>query len=464
MSGTRRERDTLGEVAVPSDRYWGAQTQRSLRNFPIGIETFPREFIKALGIVKKAAARVNQSLGLLSEELEGAIVSAAGEVIVGDLDAHFPLSVWQTGSGTQTNMNANEVIANRAIERLGGVLGSKQPVHPNDHVNLSQSSNDVIPTAMHIAAVERIEDHLMPRVRGLRDTLQRKASEFDSVVKTGRTHLMDAVPLTLGQELGGWVAQIDKGLTAIEASLPALLELALGGSAVGTGLNTHPEFAERTARAIAKLTGKPFVSAPNKFAAIAGHEAYVSASAALRTLAVALTKVANDVRLLASGPRTGIGELEIPANEPGSSIMPGKVNPTQAEALTMVCVRVMGNDAAIAIAASQGQLQMNTYKPLLAYTLLESIRLLGDCCESFNLRCAAGIEPNRARIDELLSRSLMLVTALSPVVGYDTAAHVAKVAHENGRTLRETVVELGVMSAEEFDRAVRPASMTGPEE
>jgi fumarate hydratase class II len=463
MTNTRRETDTLGAVEVPSDRYWGAQTQRSLENFPIGTERFPREFIRALGIIKKASAEVNQALGLLPSDLHTAIASAADEVIDGALDDHFPLSVWQTGSGTQTNMNANEVIGNRASERLGGALGSKRPVHPNDHVNLSQSSNDAIPTAMHIAAVERIEGHLLPRVRALRDTLESKAIEFDAVVKTGRTHLMDAVPLTLGQEISGWVGQIDKGIESTQQSLPGLRELALGGSAVGTGLNTHPEFATRVAAAIAALTGKPFVTAPNKFAAMAGHEAMATASSALRTLAIALMKVANDVRLLASGPRTGIGELDLPANEPGSSIMPGKVNPTQCEALTMVCVRVMGNDAAIGIAASQGHLQLNTYKPLLAYTLLESIRLLGDACESFDLRCARGIEPNRARIAELLDRSLMLVTALSPVVGYDTAARIAKVAHEKGQTLRETAVELGVMSAEAFDEAVQPGKMTGPD-
>jgi fumarate hydratase class II len=461
MATTRTEKDTMGTIEVPADRYWGAQTQRSLEHFRIGDDHFPREIVRALGILKKACARVNRELGLLPDDKARAIVAAADEVIDGRLDAHFPLSVWQTGSGTQTNMNANEVIANRAIEMLGGRLGSQQPVHPNDDVNRSQSSNDTFPTAMHIAAVEQIEGRLVPVVTRLRDTLRAKSRAFADVVKIGRTHLQDAVPLTLGQEISGWTSQLDRALVQIRAAMPGLLELALGGTAVGTGLNAPRGFGERAARAIADLTGRPFVSAPNKFEALAAHDALVGAHGALRTLAGALTKIANDVRWLASGPRCGIGELRIPENEPGSSIMPGKVNPTQCEALTMVCAQVMGNDVAVGVGGMSGHFELNVYKPLIIHNVLHSVRLLADACDSFDTHCARGIEPDRARIEELVDRSLMLVTALAPRLGYDRAAAIAKKAHAEGLTLKEAAVKLGYLTAEEFDREVRPESMVG---
>ncbi len=459
---TRTETDTMGAIEVPADRYWGAQTQRSLQHFRIGGDRFPREMIRAFGILKKACALVNLDLGLLPPEKARAIVQAADDVIAGKLDDHFPLVVWQTGSGTQTNMNANEVIANRAIELLGGRLGSKQPVHPNDDVNKSQSSNDTFPTAMHIAAVSQIRGRLLPAVGRLRETLHRKAVAFADVVKIGRTHLQDAVPLTLGQEISGWVSQLDHGRQHIEATLPHLYELAIGGTAVGTGLNAPPGFAERAARKIAELTGEPFVSAGNKFEALAAHDALVAAHGALKTLAAALMKIANDVRWLASGPRCGLGEITIPENEPGSSIMPGKVNPTQSEALTMVCAQVFGNDVAVNVGGASGNFELNVFKPLIIHNVLHSVRLLADACESFEAHCARGIEPNRERIRELLERSLMLVTALAPRLGYDRAAEIAKKAHKEGLTLREAAVALGYVTAEEFDRAVRPEAMVGP--
>jgi fumarate hydratase class II len=461
MATTRTEKDTMGTIEVPADRYWGAQTQRSLEHFRIGGDRFPREIIRALGILKKACALVNRELGLLPEDRARAIVQAADEVIEGRLDAHFPLSVWQTGSGTQTNMNANEVIANRAIEFLGGQLGSQKPVHPNDDVNRSQSSNDTFPTAMHIAAVEQIEGRLLPAVERLRDTLRAKAREFGDIVKIGRTHLQDAVPLTLGQEISGWASQLDRAVRQIRATLPGLHELALGGTAVGTGLNAPPGFGERAARAIEELTGRPFVSAPNKFEALAAHDALVGAHGALRALAGALTKIANDVRWLASGPRCGIGELRIPENEPGSSIMPGKVNPTQCEALTMVCAQVMGNDVAVGVGGASGNFELNVYKPLIIHNVLNSVRLLADACESFDRHCARGIEPDRERVRALVERSLMLVTALAPRLGYDRAAQIAKKAHAEGLTLKQAAVALGYLTAEEFDREVRPESMVG---
>jgi fumarate hydratase class II len=461
MTTTRTERDTMGTIEVPADRYWGAQTQRSLEHFKIGDDRFPRPVIRALGVLKKACALVNRELGLLPEDKARAIVAAADEVIDGRLDDHFPLSVWQTGSGTQTNMNANEVIANRAIELLGGRLGSQKPVHPNDDVNRSQSSNDTFPTAMHIAAVEEIQGRLLPAVERLRDTLCAKSRAFADIVKIGRTHLQDAVPLTLGQEISGWASQLDRALGQIRAALPGLCELALGGTAVGTGLNAPRGFGERAAHTIADLTGHPFVSAPNKFEALASHEPLLAAHGALRALAAALTKIANDVRWLASGPRCGIGELRIPENEPGSSIMPGKVNPTQCEALTMVCAQVMGNDVAVGIGGASGNFELNVYKPLIIHNVLHSVRLLADACDSFDTHCARGIEPDRARIRELVERSLMLVTALAPRLGYDRAAAIAKTAHAQGITLKEAAVKMGALTAEEFDREVRPESMVG---
>jgi len=463
MATTRTEKDTMGKVEVPADRYWGAQTQRSLEHFRIGGERFPREMIRAFGILKKACALVNRELGLLPEDKARAIVQAADEVIEGRLDEHFPLVVWQTGSGTQTNMNANEVIANRAIELLGGRLGSPTPppLHPNDDVNRSQSSNDTFPTAMHIAAVDQMEGRLVPAVQALSGTLWDKAREFTDVVKIGRTHLQDAVPLTLGQEMSGWASQLDHALEHIRGAMPRLCELALGGTAVGTGLNAPRGFGEHAAKVIAELTGRPFVSAPNKFEALASHDALVGAHGALRTLAAALTKIANDVRWLASGPRCGIGELRIPENEPGSSIMPGKVNPTQCEALTMVCAQVMGNDVAVAIGGASGNFELNVYKPLIIHNVLGSVRLLADACASFDVHCARGIEPDRERIRFLVERSLMLVTALAPRLGYDRAAAIAKKAHAEGLTLKEAAVALGYLTAEEFDREVRPESMVG---
>jgi len=460
---TRVETDSMGSIRVPAERYWGAQTQRSLQHFRIGGDRFPRELIRAFGLLKKACALVNRDLGLLPEEKARAIVQAADEVIAGTLDDHFPLVVWQTGSGTQTNMNANEVIANRAIELLGGQLGSKKPIHPNDDVNRSQSSNDTFPTAMHVAAVEQLRGRLVPAVQRLRETLDRKARAFADIVKIGRTHLQDAVPLTLGQELSGWVSQLDHALRHLEAAMPHLHELAIGGTAVGTGLNAHPEFAERAAKQIAALTGHPFVSAENKFEALAAHDALVAAHGALKTLAAALTKIANDVRWLASGPRCGIGEIRIPENEPGSSIMPGKVNPTQSEALTMVCAQVLGNDVAVNVGGASGNFELNVFKPLIIHNVLHSIRLLADACDSFEEHCARGIEPDRERIRQHLERSLMLVTALTPLLGYDRAAEIAKKAHREGLTLKEAAVALGYLTAEEFDRLVRPEGMVRPQ-
>ncbi len=459
---TRTETDSMGPIEVAADRYWGAQTQRSLHHFAIGADLMPRALIRAFGILKRAAAETNHELGLLAEEQATLIFKAADEVIAGTLDEHFPLRVWQTGSGTQTNMNTNEVIANRAIELAGGTMGSKQPVHPNDHVNMSQSSNDTFPTAMHIAAVEQITHELLPSVRALRDALDRRSQEFATIIKIGRTHLMDAVPLTLGQEFSGYVAQLDFALKQIEGTLEGLYELALGGTAVGTGLNTHPEFAERAAAKIAAYTGLPFVSAPNKFAALAGHDALVMCSGALKTLAAALMKIANDIRWLGSGPRCGLGELILPANEPGSSIMPGKVNPTQSEAMTMVCVQVMGNDAAIGFAGSQGNFELNVFKPVIIHNLLHSVRLLTDSCRSFREFCVEGLQPNPTQINHFLHNSLMLVTALSPHIGYDKSAKVAKHAYENNSSLREACLELGYLTGEEFDRMVRPEDMLGP--
>jgi len=461
---TRIETDSMGPIEVASDRYWGAQTERSLHHFNIGHEHFPRPMVRALGILKKAAALTNAELGTLPQELVDLIVAAADEVIVGTLDDHFPLFVWQTGSGTQTNMNANEVISNRAIEMAGGEKGSKKPVHPNDHVNRGQSSNDTFPTAMHIAAAEQVVHHLQPAVRALRAILDRKAAAFADIVKVGRTHLQDATPVTLGQEISGWVAQLDLALAAVEATMPAVYQLALGGTAVGTGLNTHPEYAERSARHIAILTGLPFTTAPNKFAALAGHEALVSLHGALKTLATALMKIANDVRWLASGPRSGLGEITIPENEPGSSIMPGKVNPTQSEAMTMVCAQVMGNDVAVGIGGASGNFELNVFKPLIIHNVLQSVRLLGDACRNFAEFCAAGIEANEPRIRENLARSLMLVTALNPHIGYDNAAKIAKKAHKDGTTLREAAATLGLVRPEDFDAWVDPRRMTEPGE
>jgi fumarate hydratase class II len=458
---TRVESDSMGPIEVPADKYYGAQTMRSRLNFRIGKEKMPIEIIHAFGILKKAAALTNHELDNLDKDVCDLIVRAADEVIEGKLDDHFPLVVWQTGSGTQSNMNVNEVISNRAIELAGGEMGSKTPVHPNDHVNRSQSSNDTFPTAMHIAAVIGVEE-MIPKVRVLRDTLDGKAKAFAHIVKIGRTHLQDATPLTLGQEISGWVSQIDHALSAVEATMPQLRELALGGTAVGTGLNTHPHYADRVAEKIAALSGKEFVSAPNKFGALAAHDAFVGTSGALKQLAVALMKIANDVRWLSSGPRSGIGEIRIPENEPGSSIMPGKVNPTQCEAMTMVCTQVMGNDVTIGIAGSQGNFELNVYKPVMAYNILQSIRLLGDTSQSFNDHCAVGIEPNLETIDDKLRRSLMLVTALNPLIGYDNAARVAKHAYKNNTTLRDAVVELDLLTGEQFDDAINPEEMVGP--
>ena len=459
---TRTESDSMGKIEVPGDRYWGAQTERSLHHFDIGGQKMPAEIIRAFGILKKAAANANLKLKLIDKAKRDLIVKAADEVIAGKLSDHFPLVVWQTGSGTQSNMNVNEVISNRAIELAGGVMGSKTPIHPNDDVNMSQSSNDTFPTAMHIAAIDAIEDYLFPRVHELYETLSRKAEEFMALVKIGRTHLMDATPLTLGQEMSGWAAQIDLAVRAIKATRPQLYELALGGTAVGTGLNAHPRYAVTVAAEIAKLTGRPFVTAPNKYAVMAGHDAFVGASGALKQLAAALMKIANDVRWLASGPRSGLGEITIPENEPGSSIMPGKVNPTQSEAMTMVVVQVMGNDAAIGFAASQGNFELNVFKPVIAYNFLQSVRLLADAAKSFNDNCAIGIEPDRARIKELVGKSLMLVTALNRRIGYDNAAKIAKNAHKKGITLRESAIALKLLTGAEFDAEVKPENMVGP--
>jgi fumarate hydratase class II len=460
--GYRIETDTMGKIEVPDDKYYGAQTARSLMNFKIGGDRFPREMIRALGILKKAAALTNRELGTLPEEKADLIDRAADEVIEGKLDEHFPLVVWQTGSGTQTNMNSNEVISNRAIEMAGGTMGSKDPIHPNDDVNKAQSSNDTFPTAMHIAAAEQINLRLLPEVERLQKTLQAKADAFGDIIKIGRTHLMDAVPLTLGQEFSGYAKQLKNAAGRIRLTLDGIYELALGGTAVGTGLNTHPDFAEKSAAHIARITGLPFRSAPNKFEALAAHDAIVFTSGALKSLAAALTKIANDVRWLASGPRSGIGEIRIPENEPGSSIMPGKVNPTQCEAMTMVCAQVMGNDVAVNIGGASGNFELNVFKPVIIFNLLNSIRLLSDACASFDRNCAVGIEPNKPVIEAFLNRSLMLVTALNPIIGYDNAAKVAKKAFADGSTLREAVLALGLMSGEEFDKAVRPEEMTGP--
>ena len=462
MTATRTETDSMGPIEVPADRYWGAQTARSLVHFSIGDDVMARSMIRAMGILKDAAARTNADLGVLDPALAELIAVAASEVTAGLLDDHFPLRVWQTGSGTQTNMNANEVISNRAIELAGGVMGSKTPVHPNDHVNMSQSSNDTFPTAMHIAAVEQITHVLVPSVRALRDSLAVKVEAFADIVKIGRTHLMDAVPLTLGQEFSGYVAQLDADLTRIEASLPDLYELALGGTAVGTGLNAHVEFGARAAGHIAEITGLPFVTAPNKFAALAAHDGLVQASATLRTLSVSLTKIADDIRWLGSGPRSGLAELVLPPNEPGSSIMPGKVNPTQCEAMIMVCIQVMGNDTAVAVAGSRGNLELNVCKPVIIRNILHSITLLSDACRVFRQFAVEGLEPDVAQIRRHLENSLMLVTALNPLIGYDKAAQVAKKAHAEGITLRESAVALGYLTPEEFDQAVRPEDMTHP--
>ena len=455
----RVESDTMGEINVPEGAYYGAQSARSLINFDIGLETFPKELIKAFGVLKKAAAIVNFEAGKLSEEKKDLISKAADEVIAGKLNDHFPLSVWQTGSGTQTNMNVNEVISNRAIEIAGGVIGSKEPIHPNDDVNKSQSSNDTFPTAMHIAAAIEIKDRLLPKVALLRDTFKRKQAELNNVVKIGRTHLMDATPLTLGQEFSGYVVQLDNAYDRIEYALNGLYELALGGTAVGTGLNTPENYDQNVAEKIADLTGHPFVSAPNKFEALSAHDAIVFASGALKTLAAACFKIANDVRWSASGPRCGIGELAIPANEPGSSIMPGKVNPTQSEALTMIAVQVMGNDAAIGFAGGSGNFQLNVYNPVLIYNLLQSIRLLTDGIRSFNDQCAVGIEPNHSAIETNLNNSLMLVTALNTHIGYDNAAKIAKKAHADGTTLKEAAIALDLLTESEFDEWVNPHKM-----
>ncbi len=452
----------MGRIDVSADRYWGAQTERSLHHFAIAHDRMPMAVVHALGLLKKAAALVNQELGLLDPRRAELIVRAADEVTAGKLDEHFPLSVWQTGSGTQTNMNVNEVISNRAIELTGGQLGSKNPIHPNDHVNMSQSSNDTFPTAMHVAAALELTRRLVPSVRALREALAVKAREFDDVVKIGRTHLQDAVPLTLGQEFSGYVAQLDAALARIATTLPGLLALAIGGTAVGTGLNAPAGFGEAVAAKLAELTGLPFTSAANKFAALAAHDDLVMASGALRTLAGALMKIANDLRWLGSGPRSGLGELSLPENEPGSSIMPGKVNPTQAEAVTMVAVQVMGNDTAIAIAGSQGNFELNVFKPVIIFNFLHSVDLLTDACARFREFCVEGIEANRSRIAELVARSLMLVTALAPHIGYDRAAEIAKKAHAGGLTLRDAALASGYVTAEQYDRWVRPADMVRP--
>ena len=458
----RIETDTMGEMKVPGDTYYGCQTARSLVNFDIGDDVMPRPLIRAFGILKLAAARTNRDLGVLDRKIADWIVDAGEEVMHGDLDAHFPLRIWQTGSGTQTNMNTNEVIANRAIEMAGGVLGSKSPVHPNDHVNKGQSSNDTFPTAMHIAAAEEIEHRLLKSVRELKRKLSRKQKEFNDIVKIGRTHLMDATPLTLGQEFSGYVHMLEADLRRIEFAQKDLFELALGGTAVGTGLNSHPEFAQLVAKEIAHRTQLPFVSAENKFAQLAAHDAIVAASGALNTLAASLMKIANDMRWLGSGPRCGIGELALPANEPGSSIMPGKVNPTQSEALTMVCCQVMGNHIAITIGGSQGNFELNVFKPMMIHNLLHSLRILSDACIAFGERCIDGLEANRENIQKHLDNSLMLVTALNNHIGYDKAAKIAKNAHEKGMTLRASALELGYVTNEEFDEWVRPDNMIGP--
>ena len=458
----RTEKDSMGPVEVPNDRYYGAQTQRSLNNFKIGKEDFPREFIRAYGIIKKAAAAVNSAAGLLDPQLAKTISSAADEVIAGKLDDHFPLVVWQTGSGTQTNMNVNEVIANRAIEMVGGTLGSKDPVHPNDHVNMGQSTNDTFPTAINIAAVESVVHQLLPNLQRLRDGLHAKAKAFSNIIKLGRTHLQDATPLSLGQEFSGYVSAVEHGCKRIENAMDSCYEMAMGGTAVGTGINSTEGFGEKTAAEISKLTDLPFRTAENKFEALGGQDSIVELSSALKTVAVSLFKIANDLRWLASGPRSGIGEVVLPANEPGSSIMPGKVNPTQCEAMTMVCTQVMGNDTAITFAGASGNFELNVYRPVIAFNILQSIRLLADACDSFLVNAVEGIEPNEQRIHENLYNSLMLVTALNPHIGYDKAAKVAKKAYTENLSLREAIVELGYMGAEEFDKLVQPEKMIRP--
>ena len=462
MTETRTETDSFGPLEVPADKYWGAQTQRSLGNFKIGGETMPVPLVRALGIIKKAAALANVGLGNLEEEIGDAISRAADEVIDGKLNDNFPLVVWQTGSGTQSNMNSNEVISNRAIEILGGVMGSKEPVHPNDHCNRSQSSNDTFPTAMHISAVEQIHHSLLPALDHLLDAIEAKSAAWTDIIKIGRTHLQDATPLTLGQEFSGYAAQLRLGIERVKTTLPRLYPLAQGGTAVGTGLNAKPGFAESFAGHVADITGLPFVTAPNKFEALAAHDAMVEISGALNTLAVSLFKIANDIRLLGSGPRSGLGELSLPENEPGSSIMPGKVNPTQCEAMTMLCTQVMGNHTTVSVAGSQGHFELNVFKPVMIYNVLQSIRLIADGAISFTDNCVVGIEPNREKIAELMSRSLMLVTALAPKIGYDNATTVAKTAHKNGTTLREEAVGLGFVTEEEFDEIVRPEAMISP--
>ncbi|MGO4714515.1 class II fumarate hydratase [Bradyrhizobium sp. 2TAF24] len=461
-TATRTETDTFGPIEVAADRYWGAQTERSRNNFRIGRERMPQPIIRALGVVKQAAAETNRELGLLDDQRAAAIIRAAGEVVDGSLDEHFPLVVWQTGSGTQTNMNVNEVISNRAIELLGGVRGSKKPVHPNDHVNMSQSSNDSFPTAMHIAAAERITADLLPALAYLHAALEAKQQEFAGIVKIGRTHTQDATPLTLGQEFSGYAAQVASGIARIRGAIGELYALAQGGTAVGTGLNAKPGFAEKFAKHAAAITGLPFVTAPNKFEALASNDAYVAVHGAINAAATGLFKIANDIRLLGSGPRSGLGELILPENEPGSSIMPGKVNPTQCEALTMVCCQVFGNQTTITVAGSQGHFELNVYKPVLAHCMLQSIGLLADAARSFTDHCVSGIRADETRIHELMQRSLMLVTALAPKIGYDNAAKVAKTAHANGTTLREEAVRLGFVTPAEFDQLVQPDKMTQP--
>ena len=459
---TRTETDSMGEIEVPAHFYYGAQTARSLIHFDIGAETMPRELIRGMGILKKASALVNAELGLLPESIKDLIAKAADEVIDGKLDDHFPLRVWQTGSGTQSNMNSNEVIANRGIELAGGVIGSKDPVHPNDHVNMGQSSNDTFPTAMHIAAVESIREALIPSLVSLTKSFRNKSTEFKGIIKIGRTHLMDATPLTLGQEFSGYTTQLEYALDRINGCMPRMYQIALGGTAVGTGLNSHRDFPEKVAKQIADITGCPFVTAPNKFESLAAHDAIVEASGVLKTIACSLMKIANDIRWLGSGPRCGIGEIILPANEPGSSIMPGKVNPTQSEAMTMVAAQVIGNDTAINVGGSSGNFELNVFKPVMIYNLLQSIRLLADSCRSFNDHCVAGIEPNKTQIEKHLNGSLMLVTALNPHIGYDNAAKVAKKAYQENTTLKESAVALGLLTEEEFDEKVRPEKMTGP--
>ncbi|MFH1051183.1 MAG: class II fumarate hydratase [bacterium] len=459
---TRIEKDSMGEIEVPENVYWGAQSARSLIHFNIGTEKMPREVIRGMGILKKAAALVNAELGVLAQDKAELIVKAADEVIEGKLDAHFPLAIWQTGSGTQSNMNTNEVISNRAIEMAGGVMGSKKPVHPNDDVNKSQSSNDTFPTAMNIAAAEELNKRLLPALALLRTTLKKKSDEFMKMIKSGRTHLMDAVPITLGQEFSGYVQMLDNAIERVNLVLPGLYELALGGTAVGTGLNAHKDFAVKSAAKIAELTGLPFVTAPNKFEALGTHDAIVFAHGALKTLAASLMKIANDIRWMASGPRCGLGELSIPENEPGSSIMPGKVNPTQSEAMTMVAVQVTANDVAVNFGGSQGNFELNVFKPVIIYNFNQSVRLLADTCLMFNEHCAVGIEPIKEKLDYYMNNTLMLVTALNPHIGYDNSAKIAKNAHHKGISLKESAIELGLLTAEEFDAKVRPEEMLGP--